>query len=176
MSGIDSFDAVIVRAKYACGARTDTELCTWIGMKTAAFFNRKSRASIPHKELMEAAFAHGISLDWLFYGEGEMGIPEPLTIDFSGVDSDDELDALPKSERYHPSPAVDLCMRSMFDTMRDPRSPEYIAGATAAVAARLEKEPMSLPYPLGTAQADAWFAGVAEVKQSDIAIEPTRLG
>lgn len=47
---------------------------------------------------------------------------------------------------------------------RDPRSDEYKAGALAALQNRTGEDirPLSrrCPYPLGTAQADAWYSGV----------------
>ncbi len=50
---------------------------------------------------------------------------------------------------------------------RDPRSPEYMAGVRAALDKRsglLER--ISNPYKAGTAQSDAWFAGVREGHES----------
>lgn len=45
---------------------------------------------------------------------------------------------------------------------RDPRSPEYKAGVLAALKFRLQGHPITLPYPVGTAQADAFFSGLDE--------------
>jgi hypothetical protein len=45
---------------------------------------------------------------------------------------------------------------------RTPRSAEYRLGVLAALKYRIEGIPMELPYTVGTAQADAWFAGTDE--------------
>lgn len=50
-----------------------------------------------------------------------------------------------------------------FAGYRTPCSQEYRAGVLAALKFRLgEAEDMPLPYTVGTAQADAWFAGTNE--------------
>ncbi|ADH86723.1 hypothetical protein [Desulfurivibrio alkaliphilus] len=50
-----------------------------------------------------------------------------------------------------------------FGTPRDPRSPEYRAGVLAALRFRFgEATTIATPHQAGTAQADAFFAGLAE--------------
>lgn len=50
-----------------------------------------------------------------------------------------------------------------FGAAREPRSPEYKAGALAALRFRLGAlEVLSCPYPTGTAPADAWLSGTDE--------------
>jgi hypothetical protein len=45
---------------------------------------------------------------------------------------------------------------------RDPRSDEYKAGVRAALRFRLAGEPIPHPYRAGTAQDDAYYAGIGE--------------
>lgn len=50
-----------------------------------------------------------------------------------------------------------------FSTPRDPRSDEYKAGMRAVLAFRLgEITEVRCPFPMGTAQADAFFSGCDE--------------
>lgn len=49
-----------------------------------------------------------------------------------------------------------------FDTPRDPRSAEYKAGVMAALCFRINGQKIPRPYALGTAQADAFYAGIDE--------------
>ncbi len=54
-------------------------------------------------------------------------------------------------------------LRAAFAAPRDPRSPEYKDGVLAALGYRLgESAHVRCPYPAGTAQADAFFAGTDE--------------
>ena len=59
--------------------------------------------------------------------------------------------------------AATLIFNKAFKKPRDPRSPEYQNGALCALRYRLgEIGKIHCPHPIGTAQADAWFAGVDE--------------
>lgn len=49
-----------------------------------------------------------------------------------------------------------------FSAVRDPRSEEYKAGTLAALMFRCTGAKIQLPYPVGTAAADAFFAGADE--------------
>jgi hypothetical protein len=49
-----------------------------------------------------------------------------------------------------------------FSKPRDPRSDEYKAAVRAALRHHAHGEPIRCPYAVGTAQADAWFAGLDE--------------
>ena len=49
-----------------------------------------------------------------------------------------------------------------FHTARDPRSEEYKAGVMAALCFRINGQKIPHPYALGTAQADAFYAGIDE--------------
>lgn len=57
---------------------------------------------------------------------------------------------------------IEAIMAAAFNTARDPRSPAYRAGVRAALVFRLAGTRMVLPYPLGSAQADAWLYGKEE--------------
>lgn len=57
---------------------------------------------------------------------------------------------------------VDSLMADAFNRSRDPRSDAYKAGTHAALTRTIENIKTPLPYELGTAEADAFFAGEAE--------------
>lgn len=57
---------------------------------------------------------------------------------------------------------VDELMTQAFSVPRDPRSAEYKAGVRAVLDYRLHGKQMSLPFRIGTAAADAYFAGTDE--------------
>jgi hypothetical protein len=59
---------------------------------------------------------------------------------------------------------VDTLFSDAFDRPRDPRSAEYKAGFRAGAAEVLAGRVGGLfaPHPHGTAQADAWYAGMQE--------------
>lgn len=59
---------------------------------------------------------------------------------------------------------IDQLMETAFgpETYRDPRSQEYKAGAKAVLAYRVWGTKIECPWPAGTAQADAFFAGLDE--------------
>jgi hypothetical protein len=60
------------------------------------------------------------------------------------------------------TPTVDELMAEAFAPGRDPRSPEYKAGVRSILDWRINGAQPALPYALGTAQADAYFAGQEE--------------
>ena len=49
-----------------------------------------------------------------------------------------------------------------FDVPRDPRSDEYKAGVIAILSYRITGQKIPRPYAMGTAQADAFYAGTDE--------------
>ena len=57
---------------------------------------------------------------------------------------------------------VEQLMTGAFHAARDPRSPEYQAGARAALVFRATAASTRCPYLPGTAQADAFYAGIDE--------------
>ncbi|GGX76817.1 hypothetical protein GJV26_17005 [Massilia dura] len=58
--------------------------------------------------------------------------------------------------------SVDHLYHAAFSKPRDPRSPEYKAGVRAALAYRIEGKRIPHLYEPGTAQDDAYHAGLAE--------------
>lgn len=57
---------------------------------------------------------------------------------------------------------IEKIFNGAFPATRTPRSSEYKSGVRAALAFRFNKESINCPYKTGTAQADAFFAGVTE--------------
>lgn len=59
---------------------------------------------------------------------------------------------------------VDQLFQTAFQNGRAPRSQEYKAGARMALEHRIERRDIEQPYSVGTAAADAYFAGIEEGK------------
>ena len=60
--------------------------------------------------------------------------------------------------------SVDQLFQTAFYNGRTPRSQEYKAGALMALEHRIERKDFDMPYQVGTAAADAFFAGIEEGK------------
>ena len=60
--------------------------------------------------------------------------------------------------------SVDQLFQTAFYNGRTPRSAEYKAGARMALEHRIERKDFDMPYQVGTAAADAFFAGIEEGK------------
>jgi len=60
------------------------------------------------------------------------------------------------------STQVETLFRAAFDGPRDPRSTPYKAGVRAALAYRIDGTGFPHPYQPGTAEDDAYYAGIAE--------------
>lgn len=58
--------------------------------------------------------------------------------------------------------AVNSLMEWLFRPGRDPRSAAYIAGVRSMLLFKLCDKPLRNPHTLGTAEADAWWAGNEE--------------
>lgn len=54
---------------------------------------------------------------------------------------------------------IERLLTASFEVARDPRSAAYRAGARDLLISKLCDTTLRSPFPLGTAQADAWFAG-----------------
>lgn len=63
-----------------------------------------------------------------------------------------------------PALSVDLLYQTAFYNGRTPRSHEYKAGTRMALEHRIERKDFDMPYQVGTAAADAFFAGIEEGK------------
>lgn len=57
---------------------------------------------------------------------------------------------------------IDDLVNLAFSRAQSPRSDEYKAGVHAILVYWANQETCTCPYPSGSAQADAFFAGVAE--------------
>lgn len=57
---------------------------------------------------------------------------------------------------------ADQLLDAAFSVPRDQRSSQYKAGARAALVFRTEETPIPQPYPAGSAEADAFSAGIEE--------------
>ncbi len=58
--------------------------------------------------------------------------------------------------------STDSIFNAAFTVPRDPRSAEYKAGVRAALAFRIDDRRIAHLYDAGTAQDDAYYAGMAE--------------
>lgn len=58
--------------------------------------------------------------------------------------------------------AVNSLMEWLFRPGRDPRSEAYRAGVRDMLLLMLCAKPLKQPYTIGTAEADAWWAGNEE--------------
>lgn len=57
---------------------------------------------------------------------------------------------------------VDGLMAAAFDRPREPRSSAYCVGVRTLLARRIDGASLALPFEIGTAEADAFFAGEDE--------------
>lgn len=60
------------------------------------------------------------------------------------------------------TPTIDSLMIATFDKPRDPRSAAYKAGARALFARFLHGTAIRCAYPAGSAENDAFYAGIDE--------------
>lgn len=65
-----SADAVLGRLSEVLGARNDTQLAKHLGLNRTTLSSRRNRNSIPFEACLEIADREGLSLDWLFHGQG----------------------------------------------------------------------------------------------------------
>lgn len=61
-----------------------------------------------------------------------------------------------------PAATVDQLFAAAFAVPRDPRSAAYKLGVRAALQFRIEGRRIERPYVVGSAECDAYFAGVQE--------------
>ena len=90
------------------------------------------------------------------------GVTTVTLRNISGVLAAYELrgDALKRVEVINAD--VDQLLAAAFNVPRDPRSPEYKAGAWAALDFRVNAVRIPLPYASGSAADDAYHAGIQE--------------
>lgn len=93
-----------------------------------------------------------IRSDWLIAGEGSM---------FQGSEELKDERSLADA-RPSALAAVNSLMEWIFSPGRDPRSAAYIAGVRGMLLFKLCDKPLKNPHTPGTAEADAWWAGIEE--------------
>jgi uncharacterized protein YjbJ (UPF0337 family) len=67
---LNQFNQRFGRLKEALGVITDIDLARALGIKQSSVASARERKSIPPKWIIENSDKHGISSDWLLYGEG----------------------------------------------------------------------------------------------------------
>lgn len=67
-----NFDDILSRMRLACGAKTDKELATFLGVKYPTIKTTRHRGTIPSAWYVAVATQFDVSMDWLRTGEGEM--------------------------------------------------------------------------------------------------------
>lgn len=71
MFSVPSFYAVVERLKRVLGVSSERALAIELGLKPAAYYNRKRSESLPFQEIVSICISRNISTDWLFTGCGE---------------------------------------------------------------------------------------------------------
>jgi len=71
----NDFIIITDRLKRLKDLWSDVALARLLGIKQPSFAERKGRGSLPYKEIIELCGQEGISLDWLFTGEGSIWRP-----------------------------------------------------------------------------------------------------
>jgi hypothetical protein len=65
------FETVMARLKEALRAESYAEVGRMLELSTSAYANRKRANSLPLDKIVSLAHSRNISLEWLFFGEGE---------------------------------------------------------------------------------------------------------
>lgn len=65
-----SFDAILERMKVATNTKSDTAFAKSLGLYQSSVSSAKERQSIPPAWAVQIAETHGVSIDWLMFGEG----------------------------------------------------------------------------------------------------------
>lgn len=71
---------ILGRLKKITRVKTDSGLSEVLGVSPQTLSSWKGRDRIPYSVCMELASAHGVSLDWLFGGQGPMLLQSPATM------------------------------------------------------------------------------------------------
>ena len=65
------FHAVVERLKQALRVSSERALALELGLKPAAYYNRKKTESLPLQEIVSVCISRNVSIDWLFTGCGD---------------------------------------------------------------------------------------------------------
>lgn len=87
MKGATS-EEILLRMAEATGSKRETNLAAWLGVTPQSVSNAKKKGSIPPAWVMDVALKTAVSLDWLYFGEGQMQRGEsasPLTSAVGGL-------------------------------------------------------------------------------------------
>lgn len=68
----ETAEAVLSRLAIVMETKTDRALAAALGVSPTTFSSWKSRNSPPYEKCVDIAQEHGVSLDWLLTGRGEM--------------------------------------------------------------------------------------------------------
>ncbi len=71
---------ILGRLKKITHVKTDSELSEVLGVSPQTLSSWKGRGRIPYSICMEVAQARGVSLDWLFGGQGPMLLQAPQPV------------------------------------------------------------------------------------------------
>lgn len=71
---------ILGRLKKITRVKTDSGLSEVLGVSPQTLSSWKGRDRIPYSECVELASAHGISLDWLFGGQGPMLLQSSMMV------------------------------------------------------------------------------------------------
>jgi len=78
-----NFQEVVDRLQIVSGKTKEQQIAVLLGFKKDTFAARKSRGSLPVKEIQIACASNGWSYDWVMSGEGEMFVvpqKQPQTV------------------------------------------------------------------------------------------------
>jgi hypothetical protein len=144
----------LLRLKAATCLELDQDIAALLGLSNTAFKERKKRGAFPEKDLRAMVQKRpDLQLDVGYILNGTAQIQARLQCSQA---QDDELLATCWPNELA---LVDRLMADAFDIPRDPRSDAYRDGARALLLFKLVDKPLHNPFELGTAYADAWWAG-----------------
>ncbi|GJL84149.1 MAG: hypothetical protein DHS20C01_37830 [marine bacterium B5-7] len=66
-----NLESVLQRLKSALNLKTFADLANELGMQTNTLHNRRSKGSIPYGPIIRVSKSHNLTLDWVFFGEGD---------------------------------------------------------------------------------------------------------
>jgi len=79
------FSDVLGRLHEISGKKNEYEVAEILGLNKVAFAARKSRGSIPEKEIKITCVNNGWNFDWVMTGEGSANLAPPNQADFPAI-------------------------------------------------------------------------------------------